>query len=643
MTLTGDAARKWLEEHPNSAYEDLNTGQTVERQRSGIEKLGLGLTKPFRQGLGIAGEFGGTIGDLIRMARGDHSDVGGGLSRDIGNFLLTQEEEDQLKADPLKVGLKSGAGVAAYGIPGGSKAATVGGRIVGAGAKSALSGTLAGFGASEDDEELMSALKGAGLGFLIGGGIQAGGEAVGAIKTAKLGKGGKARKYLAKQRGEAIGLDPNKIAKSTRNSISSSTKADEVIDNYFKNMDDLGYSTRTSNIASESADKAIDLYSGEFGELLRKADGSTVFTSDNTLNILDNVENVVGGNKSVMNNSTVKELFGDLYSLGDNYKPSQLNAVREKARQMINWSRSSSKMPITERGTKAIFDSIDDFFKSPEGLPTSSDILGKMRDIYTVRPYIQGKAQLGDVIKLGTASTNVNLPTLGINEAIQGGIGKAAQGLPSGGAGTGTSGGILSNLIPGMAKATQRVGPAIAGQMVGQQAPMEQQIQPQGLDQSQGQGITNQNLQEIQFAMAQAIMSGQISATEAEAILGLLGMGGTSGGGSQTESQMDYATAASALEQSYRVLETTGGAGKIPTALGGISEFFGGTTASTEYSASLEIATALIRKALIGAGQTEIELKNLNLPTPNDEPAVAKMKIESILPILRQRAGGQGY
>jgi hypothetical protein len=110
-----------------------------------------------------------------------------------------------------------------------------------------------------------------------------------------------------------------------------------------------------------------------------------------------------------------------------------------------------------------------------------------------------------------------------------------------------------------------------------------------------------------------------------------------------TESQRDYQLAAEAIEQAYGVLEQAGGAGKLATLGGNIAGFFGSTSASSEYRAALDTATAFLRKALIGSGQSEAELKNLNLPKPTDEPEIAKQKIMTLIPLLRARAGLQQY
>ena len=107
--LRGEEARRWLEENPMSMYRDLNTGQvynTPTQQSGQVSNLSpfmsliMGISKPFRHGLGIAGEFGGTISDLIKASKGDWGSMGEDAYRDLGGLLLTDEEKEFVKRDP---------------------------------------------------------------------------------------------------------------------------------------------------------------------------------------------------------------------------------------------------------------------------------------------------------------------------------------------------------------------------------------------------------------------------------------------------------------------------------------------------------------------------------------------------------------
>lgn len=190
-TLRGQAARQWIAQNPNRGFTDLRTGQVyggqtqqTTPQRSGIENLILGLSKPFRQGAGIAQEFGYTINDLLNQARGDYEKVG---ERPEGGWLMSDEETQALREDPIKAGLKSGIGVASYGLGGAPKggytAATTIGRMGQAGLRNLPAGLAGGFGYSEEGDELGSTLKGGAIGFGTGALLQGASEIPEAIRN----------------------------------------------------------------------------------------------------------------------------------------------------------------------------------------------------------------------------------------------------------------------------------------------------------------------------------------------------------------------------------------------------------------------------------------------------------------------------
>jgi len=108
------------------------------------------------------------------------------------------------------------------------------------------------------------------------------------------------------------------------------------------------------------------------------------------------------------------------------------------------------------------------------------------------------------------------------------------------------------------------------------------------------------------------------------------------------DSDKDYAQAYSSLIDARDYLKSEGGAGKVATFTGNLNAFFGAPSKSSAYKAKLNNAVATLRKALIGAGQTEVELKNLNLPKPTDEPAVALEKLNEVIDQIGGRFVGAG-
>jgi hypothetical protein len=533
--------------------------------------------------------------------------------------------------EPTEQVLKSIATAGSFLVPAGGGAATSAiGRIGTAAARGAGAGALAGYGGSEEGDELTSILKSAGLGGLVGGALQGVGEISKGIKNAKVPKTGKMAQYGQELRGKAIGLDPNKLATRRGTGIKSVTQGKRTIKGFLDTMDELGIPVGSSSSASVGSDKALKALGGQFDEILGQADEVVRYTRQDTGKLATKIQSAFKNNPSVIKNAQYQELMGDLLGLGDNYTPSQLNMVREKARELINWS-TTSKAGVSERASRKVFEVIDDFFK--ESVPQTKEVLAKMRDIYTVRPFLQTKAISSGTMPLGTASTHMEIPTFGLQEKIPSAIGKTLQkgvSLPQG----------LPQVLQPLVTAGQRAIPAIPGinQGIseGRQIQQPQQLQPQISQQDQG-------ISAINLMLAQGVLNGQISATEANAVLSLLGMDQGGATGKMTESQRDYQLAAEAMEQAYDVLEQAGGAGKLATLGGNIAGFFGSTSASSEYRAALDTATAFLRKALIGSGQSEAELKNLNLPKPTDEPEIAKQKIMTLIPLLRARAGLQQY
>lgn len=165
--LTGQAALEYLKNNPNASYVDNTTGTRVSAPQSGLSKIVSGITSPFRKGAGIAQEFGYTMADLINALQGK-----GAVERPESYALMTPEESQQLYQDPLKTGLKAGAGVASYTIGGPAKGTTTGARILNAAKTGAIGGSLSGFGYSENGNELGSTLTGGAIGGVAGGALQ---------------------------------------------------------------------------------------------------------------------------------------------------------------------------------------------------------------------------------------------------------------------------------------------------------------------------------------------------------------------------------------------------------------------------------------------------------------------------------------
>jgi hypothetical protein len=534
--------------------------------------------------------------------------------------------------EPTEQVLKSIATAGSFLVPAGGGAATSAiGRIGTAAARGAGAGALAGYGGSEEGDELTSILKSAGLGGLVGGALQGVGEISKGIKNAKVPKTGKMAQYGQELRGKAIGLDPNKLATRRGTGIKSVTQGKRTIKGFLDTMDELGIPVGSSSSASVGSDKALKALGGQFDEILGQADEVVRYTRQDTGKLATKIQSAFKNNPSVIKNAQYQELMGDLLGLGDNYTPSQLNMVREKARELINWS-TTSKAGVSERASRKVFEVIDDFFK--ESVPQTKEVLAKMRDIYTVRPFLQTKAISSGTMPLGTASTHMEIPTFGLQEKIPSAIGKTLQkgvSLPQG----------LPQVLQPLVTAGQRAIPAIPGinQGIseGRQIQQPQQLQPQISQQDQG-------ISPLNLMLAQEVLNGNISAAEANAVLSLLGMDAKSTQSNlpKTDTGRKAMVARDAAIGAYQLLqESPDVAGKtagIENLLYGLT---GAANQSTAYKSQIEALRSQMFNALGGSSLTPTEKEQYEkfLPKVTDSAARARQKIEQLVPMLEALMG----
>lgn len=632
--VTKEELDEYLARNPGATYRvngQEQRGSFGDEDQGALMKILTGLTKPIRS-----------------IPASVYSAISGKEGED--NPFLTAREEASYYEDPTKFGTKAAAGLGSFLIPGGGGgAATVGGRIGTAAARGAGAGVIGGFSASEEDNELESILKGAGLGGVIGGGLQAGGEAIKALKGAGAGA---QRQYINTNDVDDIAKLPNKTQKGLAKQAKSAGFWDDKmsqsqnIKNYLNNRglagntpaETLENMTQAFNEAQKLKQEGLEEISGLGRGYIDQVKGnideslkfSGMLTEPDGLRAYKDVMNSLSPGKGVGLNA--KDL--------DN-----LIMKWNEAGRLASGAQKTSASGIYAQAAKQLRDtlrSVQAANKYDTALQALNQILG-IEDVGNVAKMAGQAADVGLDLPLfaGAGFRGADVKTPIIRDVID--KTRAAQGraLEQGVSPLASVGGAIGEAgssLAGVGRAAQRVGPALASQMTGDQA------QPEQIEQSMGQiqqgGLQQDELQALNYYLANAILQGDISATEAKAVTDLLGIGGGATGPT-TEGQRDYQMAAQALQNAYQLIDE--GAGKLPTIGGNIAGFFGGTTGSSEYKSSLDTATAFLRKALIGTGQSEAELKNLNLPKPTDEPAIAKQKIEALIPLLRARAGLQSY
>lgn len=245
-----------------------------------------------------------------------------------------------------------------------------------------------------------------------------------------------------------------------------------------------------------------------------------------------------------------------------------------------------------------------------------------MAILHKVAPDIITKADKAGHITVA----NIKVPTAGIPQKLQAAAGKGLQ----------TIGGLQ---LPQVSeKVMSTLGTAgIYGTRLGQAIGYEgNQQQPQQPMQSQ-MPQQDQGISAINLMLAQGVLNGQISATEANAVLSLLGMGGT-GGQKLTEKQKLFKSAGQTAGEALAILESgqakTGKIQGIGTAVG---KFFGTQDpAQTDYLAKLDGARMAAISALSGANVPPSEYERMRnlIPEPNDEYNVAIQKLRAFQQVM---------
>lgn len=630
--LRGEEARQWLAQNPNKAYKNLTTNVSVPRQQSGLEKFFMNISKPIRTFVPAAQELGYTISDLVRMGRGE-----GPTERPDSYFGMTEEESESFRSDPLKQGVKAGSALMAYGVPaGGGQAASILGRIGTAAGRGAISGTMSGFGYSDEGEELEDTLTGGLFGFGIGAATQGIGEASRAIKARPQGTG----KIVDTLEVDEIAALPKRVKNGLRDQTKSAGFWDEglgetkSIQNFLKNR---GLAGKTPQETLEQMTQEFYRAQGLKEQGIKEIGGLSRGYIDQIKGNID--EAIQYSGLSAKEKTALKEMFKVLDSAPTDAKT--LDKIAQDWYKMGLTRAGEQKMTqsgLFMDGAKAIRDALKEANRGgsyTEGMSILSQILGLEDKGQISKAAIESARQGIDIplfassgfrgadVKLPQVSNVINKTRANMGLAKETGVGMGSELLQG-----------AARVAQPVANVAQRAVPGIVG--AGQAMPQRQEPQLEGLGsmlppQEQGPQID-------EMALINAVLSGQISTSEADWLMRMLG-GSDGKPVKQTETQRDYDMAADALTQAYQALEE-GGAGKLATVGGNIAGFFGATSPSSAYRAQLDTATAFLRKALIGAGQSESELKNLNLPKPTDEPAIAKQKIEALIPLLRDRAGG---
>ena len=273
----------------------------------------------------------------------------------------------------------------------------------------------------------------------------------------------------------------------------------------------------------------------------------------------------------------------------------------------------------------------DDILKS--GLDdVGKAIYQDMAILHKVAPDIVTKADKAGHITVA----NIKVPTAGIPQKAQALTGKAMQSL----------GGLQ---LPKVSeKVMSNIGNAgIYGTRLGQAIGYEgNQQQPQQLQQPMQSQMPqeDQGISAINMMLAQAVLNKQISATEANAVLSLLGLDAKSTQSNlpKTDTGRKAMVARDAAIRAYQLLqESPDVAGKtagIENLLYGLT---GAANQSTAYKSQIEALRSQMFNALGGSSLTPTEKEQYEkfLPKVTDSAARARQKIEQLVPMLEALMG----
>jgi len=605
---------------------------------------------PEAKDLGGIGNFLRAISRPVRtalaMPESIISDIKGG-GKDFESIFLTPQEEIEWERDPVKMGVKGIAGLGSMLMPaGGVGGAGTLGRIGTAARRGAMSGAMGGFGLSEEEKELESTLKGGLTGGVLGGVLQGVGEGAQALARKKagvslIGEWGvddiaalprKTQKGLVKQ-AKAAGFWDDTLAQSKN------------IQNYLKNRGISGNTpAETLEKMTQEYDKALKLKGKGLKEMGGLSRGYTEIVKDN----LDEAIKYGG----VHLDSDATKVYNDIIkTLREGPQDAKsLDKIVQKWYKAGLTAKGAQKMTTAglyadaAKSLRDVLRQVPGAGNYDKGLTILNQILG-VEDVGMVAKTAKTAAGGGIDLPLfsGAGFRGADIKTPAISDTIskmRAALGRAQE--TGGGVRLGQRG---ADIIEQLAGLGQRAIP-VAGGMAGITQPRERVEEiggtsdevfgpPQYL--SVQQNVASNQMQRFQlfnqltqqgmkFTDAQRYVDMAIPERKLKPL---------------SEEQQNYSLASVALRDAYDILNSEGGAGKIATFTGKISDFFGNPTVNSKYRNALNTAMTYVKAAMIGKAQTEIELKNLDLPKATDEPRIAIQKIERLIPLLEKRATPQ--
>lgn len=578
-----------------------------------------GITKPGRD----VAELGRLVTSLRKMDPNINKELDTLKKKQEAQRVMEEyQPKYQSQEEQLGTFLRPGETIARDAAVLGSLIAPVGiaGNIASRASAGAFGAGLGSYGMTPitENADIGKILAGAGLGGILGGTIGAVEKGI-AGRAARGGESGLTKLGKEMEKG-ATGIKTPKTPLGKDMAMQSFDDVKRITNKYKANPDITGIG------------KAYKGLSNDLTKSLR-ASQVTANADDLALNAAQNLADNLGitDDKALsLIQATLKRsgAKGTLNAQGLANLKSATQPVALRVQKLIDTGGSLTPSTYAEYALNRVADDI---------LKSGLDDVGKaiyqdMAILHKVAPDIVTKADKAGHITVA----NIKVPTAGIPQKAQALTGKAMQSL----------GGLQ---LPKVSeKVMSNIGNAgIYGTRLGQAIGYEgNQQQPQQLQQPMQSQMPqeDQGISAINMMLAQAVLNKQISATEANAVLSLLGLDAKSTQSNlpKTDTGRKAMVARDAAIGAYQLLqESPDVAGKtagIENLLYGLT---GAANQSTAYKSQIEALRSQMFNALGGSSLTPTEKEQYEkfLPKVTDSAARARQKIEQLVPMLEALMG----
>ena len=426
-----------------------------------------------------------------------------------------------------------------YAVPAGAAkgATTVGARIGTAAARGAGAGTLGSFALSESGKELETALKGAGLGFLMGGALQGVGEGVKAVKSAKIANklDDMADDLQASALKKDIGIAPTtkqgknilpKEVLETANKMGVKIKNPEDLKTFGQALYESN--ANVANVAAQQLDdlgRAIDITDIKKPLLEQLAKTKSPELRVPIQKVIDSIDSATGGS-NVIPASELLNLKREWGKLG-NWNPlmdpaatttaGAFESAYIKANDLLDDAFKSAGITGFKEANKALSLAIDADNWADRAIANKANrpLWNDMTQDAAIAATVFGGG--GPAAAVGAVGSKVmQRYAEPLAEGALRGASKVARGASA-----------LPQVLQPILNVGQRAVPAVAGLAAGTQGMGTQGVGTQPVyptTQGVPQGMEAQGISPLNLMLAQEVLNGNISAAEANAVLSLLGM-----------------------------------------------------------------------------------------------------------------------